>query len=71
MYVVKRDGRQQPVMFDKITARVRHLCPGLDRKYVDPVRVAQKARSLLWSDPAPRHVAGFARCRWCRGFIRV
>ncbi|HHC81063.1 MAG TPA: hypothetical protein ENK46_14375, partial [Flavobacteriia bacterium] len=23
MYVVKRDGKREPVMFDKITARVR------------------------------------------------
>ena len=28
MYVVKRDGRKEPIMFDKITARVRKLCYG-------------------------------------------
>jgi len=42
MYVVKRDGRQQEVMFDNITKRIRALCEGLDPKYVDPVRVTQK-----------------------------
>jgi len=42
MYVVKRDGRHQEVMFDSITKRIRALCEGLDPKYVDPVRVTQK-----------------------------
>ncbi|CAM9645643.1 unnamed protein product [Chrysoparadoxa australica] len=42
MYVIKRDGRQEPVMFDKITARVRRLCKGLDENHIDPVLVAQK-----------------------------
>lgn len=39
MYVFKRDGRKEPVMFDKITARVRKLCYGLS-PMVDPVKVA-------------------------------
>lgn len=42
MHVVKRDGRREPVMFDKITARIRRLCWGLDERYIDPVLVAQK-----------------------------
>lgn len=42
MHVVKRDGRREPVMFDKITARIRRLCWGLDEQYIDPVLVAQK-----------------------------
>lgn len=42
MHVIKRDGRREPVMFDKITARVRRLCWGLDERYIDPVLVAQK-----------------------------
>lgn len=44
MHVVKRDGRREPVMFDKITARIRRLCWGLDERYIDPVLVAQKVR---------------------------
>ncbi|MDT8416003.1 MAG: ribonucleoside-diphosphate reductase subunit alpha [Flavobacteriaceae bacterium] len=39
MYVLKRDGRKEPVMFDKITARVRKLCYSLS-PMVDPVKVA-------------------------------
>jgi len=42
MFVVKRDGQQQEVKFDNITARIRALCDGLDERFVDPVPVAQK-----------------------------
>lgn len=42
MLVVKRDGKKEPVAFDKITARIKKLCYGFERKYVDPVIVAQK-----------------------------
>ena len=41
MNVVKRDGHSEPVMFDKITARVRKLCYGLNT-LVDPVKVAMR-----------------------------
>jgi len=41
MYVVKRDGKKEPVMFDKITARVRKLCYGLN-SLVDPIKVAMR-----------------------------
>jgi len=30
MYVVKRDGRKEPIKFDKITARIIKMCYGLD-----------------------------------------
>ena len=36
MNVVKRDGKKEPVMFDKITARIKKLCYGFDPKYIDP-----------------------------------
>jgi ribonucleoside-diphosphate reductase alpha subunit len=39
--VVKRDGRRQPVKFDKITARIKKLAYGLD-PLVDVTEVAQK-----------------------------
>lgn len=41
MFVVKRDGRNVPVSFDKITARIKCLVYGLS-PMVDPVLVAQK-----------------------------
>jgi hypothetical protein len=42
MYVIKRDGRQEPVRFDKITARLKKLSYGLSNDHCDPVLVAQK-----------------------------
>lgn len=39
--VIKRDGRRQPVKFDKITARIKKLAYGLD-PIVDVTEVAQK-----------------------------
>ncbi len=47
MNVVKRDGRKEPVMFDKITARVRKLCYGLN-ELVDPVKVAMRVIEGLY-----------------------
>ncbi|WP_103866042.1 ribonucleoside-diphosphate reductase subunit alpha [Aquimarina sp. I32.4] len=47
MYVVKRDGRKEPIMFDKITARVRKLCYGLN-SLVDPVKVAMRVIEGLY-----------------------
>ena len=47
MFVVKRDGRKEPVMFDKITARVRKMCYGLN-KLVDPVKVAMRVIEGLY-----------------------
>ena len=42
MYVIKRNGRKEPVKFDKITARVEKLCYGLNPDLVDPIDVAKK-----------------------------
>ncbi|MFN0188505.1 MAG: ribonucleoside-diphosphate reductase subunit alpha [Bacteroidia bacterium] len=42
MYVIKRDGKQETVKFDKITARVQKLCYGLSTEHVQPILVAQK-----------------------------
>jgi len=41
MFVVKRDGRQESVKFDKITARIKKLCYGLN-PIVEPEKVAMK-----------------------------
>ncbi|MGB1348400.1 MAG: ribonucleoside-diphosphate reductase subunit alpha [Flavobacteriales bacterium] len=41
MYVLKRDGRREPVQFDKITARIKKLCYGL-HDAVDPAKVAMR-----------------------------
>ena len=41
MRVLKRNGRYEPVMFEKITARIKKLCYELD-PIVDPITIAQK-----------------------------
>ncbi|MEK6451835.1 MULTISPECIES: ribonucleoside-diphosphate reductase subunit alpha [unclassified Myroides] len=47
MFVVKRDGRSEPVMFDKITDRIRILCYELN-ELVDPVKVAMRVIEGLY-----------------------
>lgn len=39
MFVIKRDGRQEQVHFDKITARIMKLSYGLNPDFCDPVSV--------------------------------
>ena len=47
MFVLKRDGRKEEIMFDKITARVRKLCYGLN-ELVDPLKVAMRVIEGLY-----------------------
>jgi len=47
MYVVKRDGHKEPVMFDKITDRIKKLCYGLNG-LVEPVKVAMRVIEGLY-----------------------
>lgn len=48
MYVIKRDGRREPVKFDKITSRIEKLCYGLNTEYVHPIEVAKKVINGLY-----------------------
>tara|TARA_B110000459_G_scaffold40324_1_gene43614 strand:+ start:1371 stop:1598 length:228 start_codon:yes stop_codon:yes gene_type:complete len=57
MFVIKRDGREEPVAFDKITARINKLSYGLNAEfwYVNvPLRCAGISRSL--SNNKSRHL---------------
>jgi len=47
MYVVKRNGQKEPVMFDKITDRIKKLCYGLNDR-VDAVKVAMRVIEGLY-----------------------
>ena len=47
MDVLKRDGRKEPVQFDKITARIKKLCWGLN-DLVDPTKVAMRVIEGLY-----------------------
>ena len=64
MYVVKRDGRKEPVHFDKITARITKLSYGLNPEFCDPVSL------LSLSTLPPSRVEGFKLVFGKRGCIR-
>jgi len=48
MRVVKRNGSDEPVKFDKISARIKKQTYDLDRDYIDAMEVAQKVISGLY-----------------------
>ncbi|KAK2170567.1 hypothetical protein LSH36_2g14092 [Paralvinella palmiformis] len=48
MYVHKRDGRKENVMFDKITSRISKLCYGLNMDFVDPCAITMKVINGLY-----------------------
>jgi ribonucleoside-diphosphate reductase subunit M1 len=48
MFVTKRDGRREPVQFDKITARIKKLAYGLNQEFCEPVLVAQKVTTGVY-----------------------
>lgn len=48
MFVNKRDGRQEKVMFDKITSRIQKLCYGLNSDFVDPAAITLKVINGLY-----------------------
>lgn len=49
MIVIKRDGREQEVKFDKITTRIKRLAFGLDENFVSPIKIAQKVIEGIYS----------------------
>jgi ribonucleoside-diphosphate reductase alpha chain len=59
MYVVKRDGHKEPVMFDKITDRIKKLCYGLN-DLVDPVKVAMRVIEGLYDGVATSELDNLA-----------
>jgi len=48
MIVLKRDGREEPIHFDKITSRIEKLCYGLEADYIDPTQITMKVISGLY-----------------------
>ncbi|XP_017163990.1 ribonucleoside-diphosphate reductase large subunit-like [Poecilia reticulata] len=49
MHVIKRDGREEAVSFDKITSRIQKLCYGLNSDFVDPTQITMKVIQGLYS----------------------
>jgi len=48
MQVVKRNGDREDVSFDKITARIKKLCYGLNTDYVEYIDIAKKVIEGLY-----------------------
>ena len=48
MQVVKRSGKREAVSFDKITARVKKLCYGLDSNHIEAIDIAKKVIQGLY-----------------------
>jgi len=42
MFVIKRNGKKEPVHFDKITSRIHKLSYGLQLQYADLIQISQK-----------------------------
>jgi len=49
MFVTKRNGIVESVHFDKITERISKLVKDEERKFVDPIMIAQKTVSSIYS----------------------
>eukprot|EP00127_Corallochytrium_limacisporum_P006912 Clim_evm27s237 gene=Clim_evmTU27s237 len=60
MEVIKRDGRRERVMFDKITSRLTKLCYGLNQEYVDPTQVTMKVISGVYDGVTTRELDNLA-----------
>ena len=60
MYVVKRNGKNESMQFDKITKRVKNLCYGLDMKYIDPAAVTLKVMSGIYPGITTRQLDDLA-----------
>ncbi|NND77128.1 MAG: ribonucleoside-diphosphate reductase subunit alpha, partial [Flavobacteriales bacterium] len=48
MQVVKRSGKRETVSFDKITARIKKLCYGLEQNYIEPIEIGKKVIQGLY-----------------------
>ena len=52
MQVLKRSGKTEEVSFDKITARIKKLCYGLDTKHIEPIDIGKKVIQGLFNGVA-------------------
>lgn len=60
MHVIKRNGRRESVKFDKITARIRKLCYGLDTDHISDIEVAKKVIQGLYDGVSTQELDNLA-----------
>jgi ribonucleoside-diphosphate reductase alpha subunit len=49
MYVIKRNGEKEKIMFDKITLRISKLINEDEEEYIDPTMIAMKVINSIYS----------------------
>lgn len=49
IYVIKRDGRKEEMLFDKITSRIKKLSYGLDQKHIQAILITKKVMEGTYS----------------------
>ena len=60
MQVVKRSGKTEAVSFDKITARIKKLCYGLDSNHLDSIEISKKVIQGLYDGVATTELDNLA-----------
>lgn len=60
MQVLKRSGKLEAVSFDKVTARIKKLCYGLNETYVEPLEIAKKVIQGLFDGVATTELDNLA-----------
>ncbi len=60
MQVLKRSGKLEAVSFDKVTARIRKLCYGLNERFVEPLEIAKKVIQGLYNGVATTELDNLA-----------
>jgi len=68
MFVIKRDGRQEGVHLNKITARIAKLCHGLNMNFIDPAGVAVKVVKGMYAGVTTRELDQLA-AETCKSFL--
>jgi ribonucleoside-diphosphate reductase alpha chain len=56
MKIIKRNGKEENIKFDKVLARIKKQTYGLDSKFIEPVEVAQKVISGLYDGVTSKEV---------------
>ncbi len=60
MQVLKRSGKLESVSFDKVTARIKKLCYGLNERFVEPLEIAKKVIQGLYDGVATTELDNLA-----------
>jgi len=60
MQVIKRGGKKEGVSFDKITARIKKLCYGLDHNFVNHLAITKKVIQGLYDGVTTRELDNLA-----------